>query len=304
MPVTIASRPAMSPVEAELSARLQGAAHPKGGWGYYKGQSARLEPTAWAMLALGAKAPETARNALLSWQRADGHLIDPVSPEANYAWDALALLALGDAAPADRSAALAKALVGAKGMALENSSAIKQDQQIQAWSWIDKTFSWAEPTAWSLIALKRVPGYAEDLRARIDDGELMLFDRVCRPGGWNYGNSNVFTQDLRPYVPTTALALVALANRSDREEVRRSVTWLEANALAERSAMALSLTAIALAIHSRPIDAVLAAIAEQYARTQFLDNAHLTAMALYALTIPTHHADALRVSRPAKAGAR
>src|SRR5262249_9915411 len=157
------------------------------------------------------------------------------------------------------------------------------------------------PTCWSLIALKRVSGYDEALRARIDDGERMLFDRVCHDGGWNYGNSNAFTQDLRPYVPTTALGLIALANRTDRDEVRRSLAWLEATALSERSAMALSLTAIALALHARPIDTVLGALADQYARTQFLDNAHLPSMALYASTIPTHHAAAFRLPQ-SKAG--
>lgn len=289
----------MSSLGALLDSALRNAAHHSGGWGYYRGQSPRVEPTAWAMLALGDKAPGAARTTLLSWQRADGHLVDPVSPEPNYAWDALALLALGDDATG-HTAALTKALVAAKGIALANSAAIKQDQEIEAWSWIDGTFSWAEPTCCSLIALKRRPDHDASLRARIDDGERMLFDRVCRPGGWNYGNSNVFTQDLRPYVPTTALGLIALADRTDRDEVRRSLTWLSANALSEHSAMALSLSAIALAIHARPIGAVLAGLADQYGRTQFLDNAHLTAMALYASTIPAHHADAFRVS-PAQA---
>jgi hypothetical protein len=296
----------MTPLADTLRAALLAAARPDGGCGYYRGQSSRLEPTAWAMLALDRDAPDAVRTLLPSWQRASGHLVDPGSPEPNFAWDALGLLALETTtAPRDRTAALVTAMVAAKGIKLDNGGAIKQDQQIQAWSWIDKTFSWAEPTAWSLIALKRIPDYSADLRARIDDGERMLFDRVCHPGGWNYGNSNAFTQDLRPYVPTTALGLLALANRADRDEVRRSLAWLEANALTERSAMALSLTAIALHVHARPTTAVLAALVDQHARTAFLDNAHLTAMALYALTLDRHDAAAFRVTpAPAKKGGR
>lgn len=287
-----------------LRAALEDAAHASGGWGYYRGQSPRLEPTTWAMLALDRDAPDTVRATLRSWQRADGHVVDPVSPEPNFAWDALAILALrDDPASHDRITALVHALDGAKGLKLDNGGAIRQNQQIQAWSWIDKTFSWAEPTAWSLIALKRLAPPDDEARKRIDDGELMLFDRVCQPGGWNYGNSNAFTQDLRPYVPTTALGLVALADRSDHDEVRRSLAWLEANALTERSAMALSLTAIALHVYTRPTTAVLAALADQHARTGFLDNAHLTAMALYALTLDRHDAAAFRVA-PAAAAKR
>ena len=61
------------------------------------------------------------------------------------------------------------------------------------------TFSWAEPTAWALFALKKCLARGMVISgadARIRDGEAVLRDRVCATGGWNYGNSNVFGKNL------------------------------------------------------------------------------------------------------------
>ena len=33
---------------------------------------------------------------------------------------------------------------------------LRQDNSLQAWSWIDQTFSWVEPTAWCLLFLKKL----------------------------------------------------------------------------------------------------------------------------------------------------
>ena len=32
---------------------------------------------------------------------------------------------------------------------------MRQDGSLQAWSWVDGTFSWVEPTAWCLLLLKK-----------------------------------------------------------------------------------------------------------------------------------------------------
>ena len=102
----------------------------------------------------------------------------------------------GEASAADLQP-LADALVAARGLALKPSPVQRQDNALQGWSWIDGTFSWGEPTAWALLALKkcRARGMtAKGAEARIRDGEAILRDRVCVTGGWNYGNSNVFGQ--------------------------------------------------------------------------------------------------------------
>ena len=50
---------------------------------------------------------------------------------------------------------------------------------------------------------------------RIRQGELLLYDRMCADGGWNYGNTKVLGEHLPPYPETTALALIALQEHPD-----------------------------------------------------------------------------------------
>ncbi len=61
---------------------------------------------------------------------------------------------------------------------------------------------------------------------RIEIGERMLRDRACGAGGWNYGGSNVYGQELFPYVPTTALGLLAMQDHPGDPIVARALAWL------------------------------------------------------------------------------
>jgi hypothetical protein len=293
-----------------LDARLVGALLPGGGWSYYPGKAPRIEPTCWALLALGA-APEGARVAaaiaagrdfLASLQRDTGLLIEANGP-ANFGWNGLALLTdtarepthAGSPGRLDRTRLIA-ALVAAKGVRVDGSpSVVRQDSQLQAWPWIDQTFSWIEPTAYCLLALKQARLAETAAADRIAEAERLILDRVCSAGGWNYGNSQVYSQDLRPYVPTTALALLAMQDKRDHPTIRTSVDWLAAHATSETSAMALSLAAICLHVFDRPEGDVLSVLKGQDARTAFLGNLHLTAMAAYALALPRHQARAFRL---------
>lgn len=288
----------------ELKKRLLNAVLADGGWGYYAGQPSRLEPTAWATLALCAGATPieagarcTAATTLWAPLQNSKHLIvEKQSAVSNFGFNGLALLALTAAGATSQDplvSSLTAGLLEARGIQIPDAgTAIKQNTMLQAWSWIDGTFSWSEPTAWCLTALKKTGTRSGQ---RIADGEAMLLDRVCQNGGWNYGNSNAFTQDLRPYVPTTALGLISLQTRRADAAVTKSLAWLEAHALTEASAMALSLAAIALSVYDRPTDTVLAALDAQESKTGSLGNAHLMAMTLYALTIPAHQARAFRI---------
>jgi hypothetical protein len=221
------------------------------------------------------------------------------SGEANYGWNGLALLALSalPSPPADRVGTirrLTSGLLAVKGIAIESDpKIIKQNSQLQAWSWVEGTFSWIEPTAYCLLALKKVKASGPDAAARMADAEAVILDRVCASGGWNYGNSQVFSQDLRPYVPTTALALLAMQDKRAHPAVTQSLDWLVVHALSERSAMALSLAALALHVYGRPTKDVLAALAQDDAKTGFLGNVQLMAMASYALSLPSHDARAV-----------
>jgi hypothetical protein len=91
---------------------------------------------------------------------------------------------------------------------------IYHDPSIIGWPWIEDTHSWVEPTAVVLMALD-VTGYGDHERAR--EARLMLLDRQLELGGWNYGNTSVFGQRLRPMAESTGLALNALARRVPRD---------------------------------------------------------------------------------------
>ena len=145
------------------------------------------------------------------WPRRAGLFVDAAG-EVNIAFNGLAAIALASSVRSSMAADLAAALTQSRGIRLPPSTINRQDDAIQAWPWSEGTFSWVEPTAWCLLGLKRltrVPRPPQVLR-RVDDGERLLADRACRQGGWNHGNSNMLGTELPPYVPPTAIALLAL----------------------------------------------------------------------------------------------
>ena len=103
-------------------------------------------------------------------------------------------------------------------------SAVVMDTDLAGWPWIDRTFSWAEPTALALLALESA-GEGEHPRAR--EGRALLLDRQIATGGWNYGNSRVFGSDLRPAPESTGLVLAALAGRTPAAAVAASFAYLD-----------------------------------------------------------------------------
>ena len=256
-----------------------------GGWGYQPGKSSRLEPTCWATLALGST---VAPNALEQWPSVDGLLLERRNGTPNYAFQGLALIVLRaehlEHAAGNRT--LLAALQRVKGDALPASTINRQDNSLQAWSWIDGTFSWVEPTAWCLLALKQwsnVPGAVGD-RDRIVVAERMLVDRCCAEGGWNYGNANMLGQELKPFVPTTALTLLSLQDRQSLPAVGRSVAFLEREGTSERSGTALALALMALRAYGRATPAVRDALVAQLPTTLDLGKVAAAAMSLYALS--------------------
>ena len=238
------------PVPSSLASALGAVRNPDGGWGYYPGKKSRIEPTCWALMALGreaGKAPDV--EVLVRWPRRDGWLEDVTGVPINVAFNALAAITLRQNPATSRQAEpLIKDVVQARGVRLDPSSAIRQDNSLQAWAWIDQTFSWVEPTAWCLLLLKQartsvvVAGAAE----RIQVGERMLLDRACASGGWNYGGSNVYGQELFAYIPTTALGVLALQDKRDTPEMQKAMQFLTSQSSTEPSAVALGMTSIAL----------------------------------------------------------
>ena len=267
----------------DLKRQLLDARNADGGWPYYRGKTSRLEPTAWALLALKSAGEPVSADVLGAWPRRDGLFVDRSSDAVNVAFNGMAAVALValDAPPRDRSA-LGDGLIAAKGEQIGPSQINRQDNSLQGWSWTAGTFSWVEPTAWGVIALKRLGRRDPAGMQRITQAERLLSDRVCKGGGWNHGNSNMLGVELMPYVTTSALGLIALRDRPSQPHVVATLAYLRDRRLGERSAMALGLTRIALGLFDLPAADVDAALTDAAAHTAFLDNLHLTAIALYA----------------------
>ncbi len=273
----------------ELAEYLRRGRNADGGWGYYPGKSSRLEPTAWAALALsGAADAASVAPALNRWPSTAGLLLERLGGAPNFGFQGLALLAMGACRVEHVSGtgSLLGGLQRVKGVRLDASTtSSRQDNTLQAWSWIPDTFSWVEPTAWCMLSLKkwaRTTGARVD-PARLDEAERLLINRNCVAGGWNYGNADVLGKDLRPYIPTTAVALLAMQDRRDHPVVERSVEYLERQATSERSGTALALALIALRVYGRRDEAVRAALIEQVPVTMALRNHAAIAAASYAL---------------------
>lgn len=278
----------------ELAQLLLRGRNADGGWGYYQGKASRLEPTCWAVLALnGDTASADLGAALRTWPARDGLLLERHGGEPNYAFHGLALLVLRACGleHVAGTATLARALEKVKGKAFADSWISRQDNSLQGWSWIADTFSWVEPTAWCLLAMKRwIGNEVHRDRARILEAERLLMDRAMLTGGWNYGNSNMLGRELIAYVPTTAVTLLAMQDRRSDPSVERGLAYLVMHATTERSASALALASLALQAYDLPFETVRAALIRQLPISAAMGSQAAIATALYALRIGDAHA--------------
>jgi hypothetical protein len=181
------------------------------------------------------------------------------------------------------------ALVAARGASAPPSPYIQQDNSLQAWSWIDGTFSWVEPTSWAMLALKKSMRGGEAVAGaagRIAEAERLMTDRACRGGGWNFGNAMVMDQALPAHVPTSAIGLLALQDRPDDPVVRAAIGYLDRQWAHEASTVGLALAMMALAVYGRETRAVETRLRAwlSSAAGRAPGNLHAQAVALCALT--------------------
>jgi hypothetical protein len=231
-------------------------------------------------------------------QQADGVLVDDTPRLPNFTANGLAACVLGKLAHAEGPvlARLIDGIVAIKGVSAENAPDLRQDNRLQAWPWMPGTFSWLEPSAWCLLALKKMRAPTRTAaESRIQEADKLIANRSVTNGGWNFGNASALGQDLRPYVPTTALALLALQDRRSDPVVERGLAFLSGARLKEPSAMALALTVLCLHIYGVPADDVEARLADDADRALRIGNLQALAMMLYALTVAEHDARALRI---------
>ena len=284
-----------------------GSSNAAGGWGYAIRKASRLEPTCWALLAVGQSRvkPDLAvhRSFLEKCVRSGGYLVEDPQWPTNVGFNALVAftwLNRREFAAEEKIRALLSWLSTAKGVQAPQAASYRQDNSLQGWSWLDATFSWVEPTAWGMLALQKGirAGLVQEApaRARILEAERLLIDWCCHDGGWNFGNANVMGQDLFPHVPTTAIALLALQSRREEPAVVRSLAFLESHWSDEPSPLALGLSLICLHTYGRPVEAIRSRLqaventrAEKAAARsdspRQLENLHALAVALTALSL-------------------
>jgi Prenyltransferase and squalene oxidase repeat len=250
---------------------LRAAQNPDGGWGFRNGAQSRVEPTAWALVALNQAfstsdattnhdASERGLRYLAGSQLVDGSW--PAAPgQGQGAWvTSLACWAFLSANENRDALAhglnwLAAEKPGDAGTWFRflrgftsNKKVSSQNEALWGWSWTTGTASWVEPTAFALLVLRAAP---QDLvpsqaASRLKLAEAMLFDRMCPGGGWNCGNPMVYGVPGEPQVSTTAWALLALREHADRIEIQQSLAWLEKNWSNIQSPASLALTQIGL----------------------------------------------------------
>ena len=212
----------------------------------------RPDATAWALIVFRSKSVDIqvikgAGDRLVDYQLPDGRVvISPNHPDA-YWPTPLAIMAWH--ASASHQKALTQAahfLLHTTGVHWEKTEddVVGHDTSIPGWPWIDQTHSWITPTSLSMLALSAT-GFSE--HERVMAGVRLLIDRQLPSGGWNYGNTSVLGQTLRPFPETTGIALNALAGRVSRERVEPSLEYLYTQVHMLRSPLSLGWAILGLA---------------------------------------------------------
>ena len=258
---------------------------------------ATVESTAYAIMAAGEARAERGAQWLWGAQLPTGAFPhSPAVPEPSWS-TAVALVALGQGAShgsTERLARAARWLAARRGRKLgwwaqylgllrPKEERVDQDVSLEGWPWHEAASSWVEPTALALIALRMVAAPSAELAARIAEGELLLMDRMCPGGGWNYGNKRVLDFQLEPFPDVTALALLALRSGPFQDRMSESLARLGELLASTPSALALSLGALALDAYGHPTERWRSALAARHAQRQDRLEARSLALSILAL---------------------
>jgi hypothetical protein len=199
---------------------------------------------------------ERARKRLADSQKSDGRVCVSVDhPEAFWPTPLAALAWHGSAEYREPQSRAVRFLVGTTGRHFARTSdhPLAHDTSLRGWPWIAETHSMVEPTALTLLVL-RVSGHEDHERAR--EAVLMLMDRQLPKGGWNYGNTAVYGQELYPQLENTGAALCALSGLVSRADVQRSIDYLKSRILQIRAPLSLGWGLLGLgAWGKRPMEA-------------------------------------------------
>jgi hypothetical protein len=249
-------------VESYLEVRLDAlrrAQNPDGGWGYFPGKQSWIEPTAWAALVLhGEPSSDRAWTLLKSWQNASGGW-RPSKEVQLESWAAALCVNLAAVRgefdePWRKGVAWVLESSGVESNWVNRMASrvgvleAERDFSLKAWPWKPGTASWVEPTAHSIVALKRSRQKIGrgDVGGRVKYGEAQLLDVRCKDGGWNYGSPVALGVDLPSYPETTALALLGLQGNPG---ATKSLDVAKQMTSDTRSPMARAWLRVALRLH-------------------------------------------------------
>jgi len=206
---------------------------PDGGFSEQPGTLYRADATAWAVLALKVMGTdsvlmESARSRLSSQQLDDGRIcISREHPQVIWP-TSLAILAWQGSVAYRKQLDLAILfLLKTKGTFFKKSadSVFTIDSSLAGWPWIEQTFSWVEPTALSVLALRLSSCGKHE---RVHEAVRLLMNRQLSRGGWNYGNTIIYGRETDPQLDCTGLAISALSGQVDKKEIERSLAYLKA----------------------------------------------------------------------------
>jgi hypothetical protein len=278
--------------------------NPDGGWGATRDRRSNTEATSLAVSALHSLGEESGKDRVI---RGALWLTERQNPNGSWrlndvatagSWTtALAIIALS-AFPEQQKRALdaSRWLLTQEGSkpgilaelilwATGKSNVNRLNNDLIGWSWVPNSFSWVEPTSYALTALKKVRSSlpAEAVNERIQQGEAMIYDRMCKGGGWNYGNSKVLDYALWPYPDTTAVALIALQDRAGDQANQESLQALRKTADEANSGLAASWAAISLNLYGQDTRDWQKRVEKRFRETGFLGETKTLALALMAL---------------------
>jgi Prenyltransferase and squalene oxidase repeat len=249
---------------------LRASQNPDGGWSYFPGKGSWLEPTTYAMLALHGTGwdpgLDRAWKLVRSWQLADGSF-RPSGEVQDGTWVTAHAVTLASVRGVNDASVRASVdwllkVVGAEhnvytrvGSFLHLIKA-RLDVSHEGWPWREGNATWIEPTAHTLVALKKVASQYRTVEVgrRVRDGEELILSRRCTDGGWNYGTPNMLYVDLPSFPETTALALVGLDGVAD-PAVGQALNLAQQFRAETKSSLAKAWLQIALRCHGKNVAA-------------------------------------------------
>ena len=282
---------------------LLGIQNEDGGWGSFKGKRSSTESTSFALMALKSlesnfydRQATAGLKWLLQHQKEDGSFsLNDTSKQSSWMTPIAVLAILPFKDKNEHALRASKWVLTQEGRTpgwvvslLVRLSLVKKvtelDPSLAGWSWTAGAFSWVEPTSYSLMALKKLKRSlgGTNCDERIRQGEMLIYDRMCENGGWNYGNSRVLGKALWPYPDVTAVALIALQDRAASEANQKSLRALDGMMRETASGTALGWGIICLTIYNQDIQEWKKVLMKTFEKTKFLGETKAIALALLA----------------------